>query len=211
MNGPLKYKIRNWHQLSNCQSNNSRDLRIEVSDYIQNPRMEGTRIAVKDKQLGTLFSCIVNAHGPLVTPSSIAPVYEFTPAQILSELRKFGFEVEYYPGEELPGAQIEYLMTLNQLGMDKIRVLGVSYRDPITGKSITRKQIVCFVAIINPTWLINTFVATEDQFTAALNNGSAINLTEISETKHFDWTWLQTFVANIDDILTANAEVISCQ
>lgn len=212
MNKPLRYKIRNWHQLSNCQSNNSRDLRIEVSDYIQNPRMEGTKIDVKDSQLGTLFACIVNASGPLVTPACDDLIYEFTPSQILSELRKFGFDVEYYPGQELSGAQVEYLMTLQQLGMDRIRVLGVKSKDWITGERKIKKQIVCFISMFNPRWLNNTFIATEGEFTEALNNGSAMNLTQVSATRQFDWTWLQGFVSNIEDILTANAEVITqCQ
>lgn len=212
MDRPLKYKIRNWHQLTQCQSNNSRDLRIEVSDYIQNPRLSGTKIAVKDTQLGTLFACIVNAAGPLITDASDAQIYEFTPSQILSELLKYGFDIEYYPGSELDGAQIQYLMTLDSLMMDKIRVLPVSYRNKVTGQREVKKHIVCFMSGFNPMWLTNTFCPTEAQFIEAINNGSAINITNVSYTNKFDWTWLQGFVGDIKDILQANAEVIAeCQ
>lgn len=209
MDRPLKYRIQNWHQLSNCQSNNSRDLRIEVSDYIQNPRLQGTKIAIKDNQLGTIFCCVLNAQGPLTTDPTDSEVYEFTPSQILSELRKYGFDVEYYPGSELDGPQMQYLMTIDSLGMDKIRVVHVSHRDKLTGERAYTKHIVCFNSSFNPMWLTNTFTPTEAQFTEALNNGSAINITNVSYTNKFDWSWLQGFVGDIKDILQSNAEVMS--
>ena len=41
---PLRYEISDWHQLTDVQSNNSRDLSIRVSDIIHSDILTGLRI-----------------------------------------------------------------------------------------------------------------------------------------------------------------------
>ena len=198
---PLRYSITDWHQLTKCLSNNSRDLHINVTDFIQDSRLSGTRIAVNHTEFGTLFAYIVNADGTIVTlPDNLDNA--ITNAQILAELAKFGFYVEYEQQAHLSGDQIAYLMTINGLGYDKLRQLSVWQVE--RGVEIHKTYIVAFNIAQNPAWISVAYQASTREFTNALMNGSAINLTEISRTHDYNWDWL-TYVANIDDIIADNA------
>lgn len=198
---PLRYSITDWHQLPNCLSNNSRDLHLNVTDFIQDSRLSGLRIAVNHIQYGTLFAYIVDASGTIIT-DPVNDDYAITNEQLLAELAKFGFNVEYVEQAHLSGGQLDYLMTLQKLGYDKLRLLDVSSMS--YGSTIHKTYVVAFNIAQNPNWLLNTYCASSTEFTEALMNGSAINLTEISKTHNYTWNWL-TYVANIDDIITDNA------
>lgn len=210
-NLPLRYKISSWHQLPQCMSNNSIELKISVTDFINNNNLSGTRIQVMHPELGVLFACVVNADGNIISCAKCNQIFEFTPAQIISELEKYGFLIEYNPESSLSGDQLQYLITLNNLDFDKIRVLNVWSTDRYTNVKSFKTMIVAFLSQIHPYWLNNDYSCSEQEFTKALNRGSAINLTEISKTKKYDWSWLKGFVGSIPDILQDNAEVTSCQ
>lgn len=207
---PLRYKLSSWRQLPKCMSNNSRELHISVTDFIQTDLLEGIRIQVNHDKFGVLFACVVNAGGRLISCAKCNQIYEFTPTQILSELEKYGFIIEYNPEANLSGNQIQYLMTLDQLGFDKIRIMNVYEVDSVTGASVYSTNVVAFNASFNPNWLNNGYACDRKEFTEALNNGSAANLTNISETKKYSWSWLSGFVANINDVIKDNSEVQSC-
>lgn len=198
----LRYNISNWNQLTKCQSNNSRDLHIHVSHIINDPRVSGTVIRVDHCVFGTLFACLVDSSGPLLSVGNTGFIPEFTTIEILRELRKFGFYVTYNPATHLDGNQLQYLMVLDGLGFDKIRVLNV-YSSTEMGKTFSPK-VVAFNVADNSDWLNNGYSASETEFTKALNNGSAINISGMSEKNSFRWDWL-TYVANIKDILEENA------
>ena len=83
--------------------------------------------------------------------------------------------------------------------------------DEITGAQKYTIQIVAFISSVNPYWLNNGYSCSKKEFTECLNNGSACNLTMISETKKYNWSWLSGFVANIEDVIKDNAEVSVCQ
>jgi hypothetical protein len=207
-NPPLRYRISAWEQLNDCVSNLSRDLSIRVSKFVNNDILEGTRIAVLHTTYGVLFACMVNSSGSLIQPASNGQPHEFTPSDILSELYKYGFDVEYRPAKGLPGAQIAYLMTLKGLGYDKIRIISVwSYSS--TGAREYKEELVAFLNTAHGDWLNSGYSPSKTEFIDALNSGTAINLTAISGTKSFNWSWLYNWVANIDDILRECAEVES--
>jgi len=207
---PLRYNISSWRQLPQCLSNNSRKLHLHITDFIQSNDLRGLRIAVDHDMYGTLFACCVNARGSLVTRSNNGPAellddpisYELTTEQILKELHKYGFEVTYNPRENLPGKQIRYLMTLEQLHYDKIRVMA-TWTAP-NGTKEFKVKVVAFQAKYHKYWLNNGYSPSEKEFTKALLDGTAINLTEVSETEHYRWDWLD-YVANINDIIKDNA------
>lgn len=206
---PLRYRVSSWRQLPKCKSNNSRQLSIKVTDFIQDARLSGFRISVFHEDFGVLFACVLNASGNMITEHSENVVVEFTPVQILAELKKYGFLITYDPIETLSGDQLQYLMTLKSLHFDKIRIL-----DVWKSKNNVREShptVVAFNIAKNPNWLNNDYSASESEFTEALNNGSAINITAISKEHNYSWSWLAGFVANIDDILTDNAEAKVCQ
>lgn len=199
---PYRYRISNWHQLTQCLSNTSRDLSITVTDFIQNFKLSGTRIKVDHKEFGTLFACVVNSSGSLINSDESDWISDMTPQAILQEIKKFGFIVDYAPSKSLSGNQLLYLQSLLKLNFDKIRVLSVySIRNRVKA---TTYHIVVFNVKDNPRWIDSGYAASDSEFINALSNGSAMNLDNVSDTDKFDWSWLD-YVANISDILADNA------
>lgn len=173
-----------------------------MAELIQNTRLTGTRISVFHSVFGVIFSYIVDAKGTIVrNPSEYV---ELTPDRILEELAKFGFFVEYDPKAHLPEPQLEYLRTLNNLGFDKIRLLRVY--EIVNMEQQAEIYIVAFQASPLPYWLNNDYSARRAEFRDALEKGYATNLSAISQTKDYNWSWLYGFVANIEDVLNENAE-----
>lgn len=200
---PLQYNISSWDQLTKCQSNNSKDLHICVTDFMQNNKLDGLLIKVHHKLLGVLFACLVDGSGTLLSEDSTNHFHEFTTSEILAELAKFGFNVTYNPREHLDGDQLQYLMTLNQLGFDKIRTL-VVHRYTSTGHTKPTPTVVAFKVDKCSKWIDNSFTESESDFLLALGDGNAVNISAISTEKKFRWDWLD-YVANINDIIQDNA------
>ena len=201
MSLPLRYNISDWHQLVDVQSNNSRKLHIVVTDLIQSDVITGMQISVVYSGYQfPLFSYTISASGTAVTPNIAT---DLTKTQILDELAKYGFLVTFNQMQHLPADLITYLQTLNNLGFDKIRKLTVTQES--WGKQIGETFIVAFMVDRCPEWLANEKTVQKVHFQDVLYDGGAINLTPISTTNQWDWSWL-TFVANIDDILMENTE-----
>ena len=194
---PLRYEISNWHQLNQCKSNYSNDLSIRVSDFLSDPRLSATRITVHHDLFGDLYTVLVNAHGTILD-SQDTVVFQ-TPSEILVNLEKFGFLVQFSQREHLSGNQLQKLMTLQTIGFDKIRPLDVY--DPI--KKVTEKYIVTFIVEKNPKWLYINYYADKQEFLNAINTGIAMNISALSYYENMDWSWLD-YVANISDILEDN-------
>lgn len=202
---PLRYNISNWMQLAECQSNNSIDLFITVKQVIDDGshRLSGTIILVQHTQYGVLFACLINSKGSLLTPDPESGIIkEFTTDEILAELNKFGFDVTFEINQHLSGEQISYLITLSGLNYDKLRKLPVYEYDSQSNK-IFSDYIVAFNVEQCPEWIQMDYTCSKPDFLRKLNDGVALNLTHMSQTQLFDWTWL-TYVANIDDIIEDN-------
>lgn len=201
-NIPLRYKISSLNQLPECMSNNSRQLHIRVAEIINDSRLQGTLVRLDHDDFGTLFACLVGGSGSLLSPDATNHFPEFTIQEILTELKKYGFEIYFNPEEALSGEQLSYLVTLNDLGFDKIRMLNVyEYLD--SGALSFTPTVVAFKIDAHGDWLNNSYCATLSEFQRGLTNGTAINVSAISKEKKFSWSWL-TFVANIEDILRDN-------
>ena len=198
----LRYNISSWDQLSQCQSNNSTDLYITTSHIVQDSRLTGTVIKVNHRQFGTLFAYLVEGSGPLLSEDSTNHFFELTTLQILSELEKFGFVVTYNPRKHLDGDQLDYLMTLDKLNFDKIRILNV-YQTHSDGSTAYTPTVVAFRVKENPDWINSGYSAPYREFITALDNGSAINVSKMSQDLNFRWDWLD-YVASIHDILRDN-------
>ena len=213
MPNPLRYNISNWVQLAECKSNNSTDLYITVKQVIDDGshRLTGTIIMVNHTQYGNLFTCLINSSGSLLTPDPVSGIIkEFTTDEILAELNKFGFDVTFEINQHLSGDQISYLMTLDGLGFDKIRKLS-AYKDDNTIISTSSEKLqrhyseflVAFNVEKCPDWINNDYTCSIKVLNDALISSGAMNLTDLKQTKGFDWTWL-TYVANIEDIIRDN-------
>ena len=193
MADPLRYRISSWRQLPGCLSNTSRHLKIRVADIFKEPSLVGLRITVEHCMFGTLFATVIDASGQLIYPEY---AYRLSDDDILKQLENFGFLVTYTPEKQLPLEQLEYLKTVQALGFDKLRILPVRFND---GK--VEIKVVVFNVEHNPNWLQYPYEASYKEWTQALaNTGSAMNITDVSLTKQFDWGWLD-YVANIQDII----------
>lgn len=195
----LRYRISDWHQLQSAMSNTCRDLHIAVDDLVNNRQLGGIRISVIHKDFGTLFSYVVHGSGTLLSDSNVHPYTELSTDVLLAELQRYGFIVDYTIVEHLPGDQLNYLLTLRDLGFDKLRLLHV--RDYAAASNDV--HLVAFNAVENPDWLANTYAAGNTEFSDALKHGSAVVIRRTAESK-WSWDWLD-FVANIDDIVRDNA------
>lgn len=201
---PLRYSISSWRQLVEVKSNNDQSLSISVTDFIQNDDLHGFRISINHPMYGVLFSYVLNARGTLITeePYTNERVDEMSVDDLLRELHRFGFEVVYRKESALTGSQIDYLMTLNHLCFDKIRVVNVWYQNEF-GVQETKPYVVGFNADSLSDWMNVSYKPSIKEFKNALLDGTAINLNEISRTKRFDWDWLDS-VESIDDIIRDN-------
>lgn len=207
MNNPYRYNISNWQQLAECKSNNSVDLYITVKQIIDDGshRLQGVNILVNHSQYGTLFACLINSSGSVLTPDPVSGIIkEFSTDEILAELNKFGFDVEFSINQHLSGDQISFLMTVNDLGYDKLRRIWVQDRPDGTYSE--------YVIVFNTSsekcpqkWITGDPVVQcgKKLFVDALIGSVAMNLTDLAQTKDFDWTWLTSMV-NIEEIIEEN-------
>ncbi len=191
----LRYKITDWSQIKECKSNNSRDLSIRYSEFVNSKRLKGKRIEVIDKQCGVLFACLLNAEGELLTDKQNELPEELSVMEILKQLERFGFLIEAGKETVISEEQLEYLKTVDGLGFDKIRLLGIRLADGnVETKAVVFKTSDC------PEWLNNLYVSYEKEFILSLANGSAISISDIANNKNFRWDWLMNSVLNIKDI-----------
>lgn len=196
---PLRYRISDWRQLKDCKSNNSKDLKISTTVFVNTPQLNGLRIRIEHPTFGILFSTIVDPKGSLTSKTEEGYVFQMTPGQILEELAKWGFLVEYLPMDNLSGNQIQYLMTLQGLHYDKIRVLSVW--DAPLGVKEFKVHVVAFQSDKLGNWLNAGYSPSKSEYLSALDSGYTINVSSISNAENYDWSWLYNWVANISDIL----------
>lgn len=205
---PLRYNISSWRQLPNCLSNNSKDLSIHVSDFMNNSCLTGFKISVNHTTMGTLFACVIGARGSLVSRDPEQSLLDdpvttdLSTKDILKELYKFGFHVTYCPRKNLSGDQLQYLITLKGLHFDKLRKLSVW--KTVNGEKQFSVKLVAFQSEELYNWLNNGYSPSYTEFSQAVTSGYAVNLTEISYTRNYRWDWLD-YVASVDDVLRDNS------
>lgn len=201
---PLRYSISSWRQLVDVKSNNDPELKISVADFFQNDDLHGFRIMITHPAYGVLFSYILNARGTLITeePYTHERPDEISVDDLLRELHRFGFEVVYRKESNLSGKQIDYLMTLNHLCFDKIRIINVWGQND-SGERESKPYVVGFQVESLGDWMNPSYSPSLKEFKKALLDGTAINITDISRSRRFDWDWLNS-VMSIDDIIRDN-------
>lgn len=200
----LRYRISEWSQLTECLSNNSADLYITVSTFMGDT-VSGQMVEVHHSSYGTLFAAMLSGKGDIISTKNEDEVVIpwLTTDQILSQLEKFGFLIEFSEASCLDGDQLSYLMTLRGLGYDSLAPITlVRYNE--TGTAINERLIVAFDGNVMPSWLVSGAIVSEKEFRDALSLGQAVNVSAMSEKYDFRWDWL-TFVANIDDVLDDNS------
>ena len=106
------------------------------------------------------------------------------------------------------------LMPLGKLSKDEVRDIAIKAGLPVADKPDS--QEICFVpdghyseyiVVFNvdkcPDWITPDFVCGKKPFVDALIHSGAMNLTDLKQTKGFDWTWL-TSIVTIEDIIEEN-------
>ena len=198
----LKFKISSWTQVGECLSNTDRRLHL-VCRQLRDADLQGLSVRVEHDKFGCLFSYLVDGDGPVI---SDLPVEPLTTQQILDQLKRFGFYIIYEEEKELPGEMLDYLITLDGLGYDKIRIMFVDKPTSHPGQDDEPLWfVVAFKVKDHPRWIQNTYRATESEISEGAMNGTAINISAISKEKKFNWSFLGDYVLNIKDILEENA------
>lgn len=207
MPAPLRYRISKLDDLPKCVSNNSRDLKINVTNFLQNDILVGKRISILHSRFGVLFACTLNCHGNLVSVMDNGIDPDISLSDILKQFAKFGFLIEYRPDGQLSGDQLTYLISISNLNYDKIRIMNV-YEYNKVGERINTQYVVAFMSMCNPYWLNANYSCSMSEFKERLAHGSVANLTRVSQDNNYDWSWLQNNIANIQDILDNNSRCL---
>lgn len=199
----LTYKISSWTQIGECLSNTDKKLHA-VCSKIVSTSLQGLVVRVEHEDFGCLFSYLVDGSGPAISDQSITPL---STQEILDQLRRLGFYIIYEEEKQLPGSLLNYLITLDGLEFDKIRILYVDMPAPMPGEDVEPKYyVVAFKVKDHPEWIHNTYRATEDEIIQGTMAGTAINVSAMSEKLNFNWGFLKDYVLNIKDILEENSQ-----
>lgn len=197
---PLRYSISSWYDLTRCKSNNSKNFHIYVKDIVDDNNLCGLVISVKHRKYGTLFSHLIDGSGELLSLDGVRP-HQFSTDEILKELAKFGFDIQFTPQLHLSDSMLMYLDTLLALNYDKLRKISIVDRSNCFNNNIEYTDyVVAFSPDKLPKWLDNLYSPTEKEFSDALLAGYTCNVSMSPEGKNLDWSWLN-YIANISDIL----------
>lgn len=203
-NCKLRYEIDSWDQITGCQSNNSPKLHLTY-DVALGRSLSGQIIRVEHDDYGCLFSYVVEASGVDVSCSSNGTVFQLTTDELLMELEKYGFIVQFSTCLQISDAQYQLLMSSQLLGMSKIRIMYVDMtekRNRFDDNYERKPYLAMFKTDKLPMWLSNGKVCSKREFEDALAKGYAVNLTECEGGLHGnDWSFLTDKVLNVSDIL----------
>ena len=214
MQQPLRYEISKWDQISKCQSNNSREIHLR---YVQvmDKSLSGDLIRVEHDRFGCLFAYLVHGSGKILSPAKDGLYHEWTSEEVLKELEKYGFLIQFADHYDITSSQIKLLMTIQDLGMDKIRFLTVipKYTGNRGRVEPPQTKLVAFKIDNNPRWLDNRYLISEEDFGKSIVEGWAINLTEMNGgPKKENWQFLYDRILDVDSILKAiGTEVIDAE
>lgn len=194
----LQYTISDWSQLSKCQSNNSPDLKISVSQYMQNWDIEGTKVEIKHPVYGILFAYTILPKGDLITDITSQDLEVMHKETLLNELRRYGFYVDYQEEEHLPVGQVNLLRTIQGLRFDKIRMFSVHDAASEFADTI---RITAFNISEHDQWLNPGYSPSKKEWEAAILDGTAFNVSGLDEAEKYHWDWMYNGVYDLDAIL----------
>ena len=201
----LRYQISDWTQITECLSNNSRNLYLSLSKHLDGNKLRSLVLNVNHTKYGILFAAMIKGTGSLITDVDEAG-YEIpflTTEEILRQLMKFGFYIVYDVKSNLPNNILSFLATIDNLGFDKISKVVIKRRDKLTGSRTNKVATVVFKTVPeNEDLLVFSAEITEEKFNKKLQSNIVMN---VSEEKDMQWDWL-TYMANISDILDENID-----
>lgn len=196
----LRYSISNWSQATKCLSNNSKELRISVANYIHNTDFEGQIISVVHTRYGTMFATITNGRGYLVstTDEEGHELPFLTTEAVLKQLEKFGFDISYEEEPNLSGEQLTFLTNLYDLGYDAITRVRVQYA------KVSRNVVIAYNSAKGVDYLKFNTIVPKAKFDESLESGAIVNVAKMNPD--LEWDWL-TYTCQIEDLLDDNSIV----
>lgn len=204
----LRYRITSWDEIGGCLSNNDRDLHVHCIS-INDVDLRCKIIRLDHDKYGTVFAGMVEGTGSMLTSVDGVNYHMFTAEEILAELEKFGYIISYERDENLSGDQLDYLITLNGLGFDKIRKIRIISRGAVMGTTDIKTIVVAFkISGVPAEWLDNTYVCPIAEYHKAVDYGYAVNISAISRDRNFSWEWMDDTVMSINDILQLNENIL---
>lgn len=125
----------------------------------------------------------------------------FTTDQILEELQRFGFYVEYDVKSNLPMSTLSFLATVDNLGYDKITRVALESVNT-DGDRIWTPIILIMKSQFNDDLLTFDCKLTKKKFQEKLAANTIMNVTHEQD---LTWDWVK-YIANISDILDENID-----
>lgn len=181
-----------------CRSNNSPDLKINVSTFMQNDEIVGKHVEVYHPIYETLFAYTITPKGGLITEFDDTTDVMHT-STLLNELKRYGFYVDYVEEFNLSSGQIDLLRTVSGLHYDKLRLVAVHEdRD----YDIVKNYIIAFNMKTHSQWLNSNYSPSRIEFNQALLDGSAFNISNMEYASQYNWSWIYNAVFDIDEILS---------
>ena len=195
----LQYQISDWSQLTKCMSNNSPELKIKVSKYMQNRDIRGTKVEVFHPHYGTLLAYTIQPKGNLITDITDLDLDIMHSQTLLNELRRYGFYVDFVQEANLSSGQVALLRTIQGLKFDKIRLCSIRDLSANFTKSL---RVTAFNIQNHDQWLNSGYSPTKQEWDNAILDGSAFNVSGLDEAMKYNWDWLYNAVYDIDEILS---------
>lgn len=198
---PLRYRISSLAQLPQCLSNNSAELRLSYAQYSLDNEVVGHQVIVRHARAGIMFAAFTDGTGYCISErypdGNIIPW--MTIDEILVQLAKFGFLIEYSQEGTLPGDQVKLLLQLLNLGYDNLT------RVVVCVDNMKKSHLIAVDADVSPNFLSWGREVPYEIFAQALIDGGVQDLTRY-ETE-YNWNWLHA-TSNIEKLLEENAEII---
>lgn len=148
-----------------------------------------------------MFAAVIQGSGSLLSDKDEQgdDLPFFTTEQILKELERFGFYINYDVKSHLPDSTVQFLRNLLNLGYDKISKIVVDMRTTDGLKQVPL-TVVFKSYLHNDDILVYGTRISSAQFNSKLIANSIVNITNEPDMK---WDWV-TYIANIQDILNEN-------
>ena len=163
-------------------------------------------IKVNHANYGVLFAAMINGSGSLISKEDEEgnDLPFLTTEEILKQLEKFGFYIEYNVESNLPSNVIAYLSELYNLGYDKITQVYLESTS-VSGSKVWRPTVIVMKSYQDNDDLL-TFNCRlfRDKFYKKLEANSIINVTH---EDNMEWSWLN-YIANISDLLDENIDPV---
>lgn len=160
-------------------------------------------LSVNHVNYGTLFATMIKGTGSLITTEDEDgnDLPFLTTEEILKQLMKFGFYIEYDVKKNLPSEMLAFLATIDNLGYDKITRIALESYTP-DGQKTWRPTVIVMKSEGNTDLLVFDCKVTRKVFNEKLTANIVMNVTHEED---MDWSWL-TYIANIEDILDENVD-----